>query len=46
MKVLKLGKVESEAYRVPIEILRKLRSLVHLRRREVKRFHKWAFFDL
>lgn len=36
----------SEPFRFPVEILRKLRILTHLRRREVKRLRRWAFFDL
>jgi hypothetical protein len=38
-------KTESQTY-IPIEILKKLKNFTHLRRREVKRFRKWAFFDL
>ena len=39
-------KEAGDAIRFPVEILRKLRMLTHLRRREVKRLRRWAFFDL
>ena len=39
-------KTPSEPLRLPVEILRKLRLFTHLRRREVKRLRRWAFFDL
>ncbi len=35
-----------ENEKFPVEVLRKLRCFAHLRRREVKRYHRWAFFDL
>jgi hypothetical protein len=43
IKNLKFNESEKE---LPVEILRKLRRLIHLRPREVKRLRKWAFFDL
>jgi hypothetical protein len=30
---------------MPVEIQRKRKVIEHLRRRELKRFHRWAFFD-
>jgi len=38
-------KVRWDPKEFPIEIIRKKRILEHFRPRELKRYHRWAFFD-